>query len=287
MELLTTRCFSGLPVDIYANDSDFWFLGGQIMQLLSYRNPEYTLKNIHERNYKYLQDLSLELEVNTRTGYRLARLYNFRGVLELCTFSHKSKANAVADFIWKLKNELETANTNAIQLFNYNDNQMRVLEKNNTLWFVAKDICDILELTNPSEALKSLYDSEKMTLSNTDGHSGQRGGAQFFNLINEPGLYKLIFKSRKPEAKKFQDWVFYEVLPEIRNTGNFNGRKRLSLPETKFYLAEDIAAELNIALSTLLGRASEKNLLIYGFTKDCDWYFTEEGRQKLLHETWL
>ena len=233
MELLTARCFSGLPVDIYANDSDFCFLGGQIMQLLSYRNPEYTLKNIHERNYKYLQDLSLELE------------------------------NLSSDRIVERQSGL-----------------LRQLE--------ARDFSRVrLHLTNPSEALKSLYDSEKMTLSNTDGHSGQRGGAQFFNLINEPGLYKLIFKSRKPEAKKFQDWVFYEVLPEIRNTGNFNGRKRLSLPETKFYLAEDIAAELNIALSTLLGRASEKNLLIYGFTKDCDWYFTEEGRQKLLHETWL
>ena len=203
-------------------------------------------------------------------------------MLELCTFSHKNKANAVADFIWKLKNELENANSSAIQLFNYNDNQMRVLEKNNTLWFVAKDVCDILEIKNSRKATNELYDNEKdVTITYTPG------GMQEMTIINEPALYKLIFKSRKFEAKKFQDWVFYEVLPEIRSTGNFNGKKRLSLPKTKFYLAEDIAAELSIDMPTLLGKASEKNLLIYGFTKDWDWYFTEEGRQKLLHETWL
>ena len=90
-----------------------------------------------------------------------------------------------------------------IQAFNYNSGIVRTLERDGEIWFVAKDVCDILGLMNPTEALKSLDDDEKMTLRNSEGHSGQRGGAQLFNVINEPGLYKLAFRSNMPVAKKF------------------------------------------------------------------------------------
>lgn len=70
-------------------------------------------------------------------------------------------------------------------------------------------------------AVSGLDDDEKMTVANTDGHSGQRGGAQSFNLISESGLYALVFKSRKPEAKTFRKWVTSEVLPALRQTGKY------------------------------------------------------------------
>ena len=108
-----------------------------------------------------------------------------------------------------------------IQAFNYNSGIVRTLERDGEIWFVAKDVCDILGLMNPTEALKSLDDDEKMTLRNSEGHSGQRGGAQSFNVINEPGLYRLAFRSNKPEAKKFTKWVSSEVLPTIRKTGSY------------------------------------------------------------------
>ena len=59
-------------------------------------------------------------------------------------------------------------------------------------WFVAADVCRVLEIANPSDALSRLDDDERMTLDSTEGHSGQRGGAQKFNCINEPGLYTLV-----------------------------------------------------------------------------------------------
>ena len=114
-----------------------------------------------------------------------------------------------------------------IQLFNYGSNAVRTIEQNGEVWFVAKDVCDVLELKNSRDAISVLDDDEKMTVANSDGHSGQRGGAQSFNVINESGLYRLAFRSNKPMAKDFTRWVAHVVLPEIRKTGSYVGRKGL------------------------------------------------------------
>ena len=112
--------------------------------------------------------------------------------------------------------------TSALQVFNYEDSQIRTYTDNNgEVWLVAKDVCDVLGLSNPTEALRSLDDDEKMTLRDSEGHSGQRGGAQFLNVINEPGLYKLTFRSKKPNAKEFTRKVTHEILPQIRKTGYY------------------------------------------------------------------
>lgn len=66
-------------------------------------------------------------------------------------------------------------------------------------WFVAADVCRALEIRNTTDALGKLDGGEKMTLDSTEGHSGQRGGAQSFNVVNEPGLYSLVLGSRKPK----------------------------------------------------------------------------------------
>ena len=108
---------------------------------------------------------------------------------------------------------------NELQVFNYEGRKVRTVEIDGEAWFVAKDICDILGLTNSRKAVKSLDDDEKMTITNSYSHSGQRGGAQFRVVVNEPGMYKLIFKSNKPEAKEFTRWVTHEVLPSIRRSG--------------------------------------------------------------------
>jgi anti-repressor protein len=111
---------------------------------------------------------------------------------------------------------------NELQEFKYTERHaIRTTNINGDVWFVAKDVCDILELADVTSALRSLDDDEKMTLQNQRSHSGQRGGAQFMSMVNEPGLYKLIFKSRKPEAKQFTRWVTHEVLPSIRKSGMY------------------------------------------------------------------
>ena len=109
----------------------------------------------------------------------------------------------------------------ALQVFKYNGKELRTTEQNGGIWFVAKDICDMLGHTNARKAVKSLDSDEKMTVTNSYSHSGQRGGAQFITFVNEPGMYKLIFKSRKAEAKEFTRWVTHEVLPQIRQHGMY------------------------------------------------------------------
>ena len=95
------------------------------------------------------------------------------------------------------------------------------LDEDGNPWFVAADICTALDLDNITRAISGLDDDEKMTLTISKGHSGQRGGAQMMNVISEPGLYSLIFRSRKAEAKAFKRWVTHEVIPTIRKTGQY------------------------------------------------------------------
>ena len=109
--------------------------------------------------------------------------------------------------------------TSEIQSYNFNGASLRTLtDEAGEPWFVAKDVCDILELTNPAVALQSLDDDEKTNLSNSYVWSepGRRP-----LIISEPGLYRLVMRSRKPEAKEFQRWVTHEVLPQVRKTGGY------------------------------------------------------------------
>mgnify|MGYP002521626612 CR=1 FL=1 len=104
---------------------------------------------------------------------------------------------------------------NSIQRFDFKGTALRTLiDEAGEPWFVAKDVCDILALSNATVALQSLDDDE-LTKFNLGGQHGEA------NIISEPGLYRLVMKSRKPEAKEFQRWVTHEVLPQIRRTGGY------------------------------------------------------------------
>jgi len=102
----------------------------------------------------------------------------------------------------------------------FNTITVRSLERDGQIWFVAADVCKALEINNPSQALTRLDSDEKTTLTNNEGRAGQ--GAQNYNIINESGLYSLILRSRKTEAKQFKKWVTSEVLPSIRKTGSYS-----------------------------------------------------------------
>lgn len=111
----------------------------------------------------------------------------------------------------------------AIEVFGFNDTEVRVVTLDGEPWFVAKDIAGVLELGNPSSSLALLDDDEKGL------HSMETlGGQQDFNIISESGLYSLILKSRKPQAKQFKRWVTHEVLPAIRKTGGYNQQPALT-----------------------------------------------------------
>lgn len=122
----------------------------------------------------------------------------------------------------KAVESVELSNSNGLlQSLFYQNQQIRMVTKAGELWFVAKDVCDILGVANSRDALKSVPDDEKMTVAEADGQK-KRGGAQFYTIINEPGFYRLIFKSNKPEAEDFKHWVFHKVLPSIRKTGMYD-----------------------------------------------------------------
>ncbi|KAB3533852.1 Bro-N domain-containing protein [Alkaliphilus pronyensis] len=85
--------------------------------------------------------------------------------------------------------------------------KIRVVEREGQPWFVAKDVCKILDFSNPTETLKRLDNDEVNSTEVTDS----LGRSQITNLVNEYGLYSLVLGSRKPEAKQFKRWITKEV----------------------------------------------------------------------------
>ena len=107
---------------------------------------------------------------------------------------------------------------NNLMKFNFNGkNVTTVLDGDNNPWFVAKEVCDVLGLNNVGQAVSYLDNDEKNTIIINDGIQGNPNKL----IINESGLYSLILRSRKPEAKAFKKWVTAEVLPQIRKTGGY------------------------------------------------------------------
>lgn len=99
--------------------------------------------------------------------------------------------------------------------FNFNSNDLRVVELEGEPWFVAKDVCDVIGIANPSNALRGMDDTERARF-----NLGLRGLGNA-NIISESGLYKLVLRSDKPQARPFQDWVTKTVLPAIRKDGGY------------------------------------------------------------------
>lgn len=106
--------------------------------------------------------------------------------------------------------------------------ELRITTFDGEPWFVAKDVCNALELNNSRQALSRLDDDEKSTVILNDGTPGNPN----FAVVNEAGLYALVMSSRKPEAKQFKRWVTHEVLPAIRHDGGYMVAKDETAEET-------------------------------------------------------
>ncbi|QMU89421.1 BRO-N domain-containing protein [Weissella cibaria] len=106
--------------------------------------------------------------------------------------------------------------TNEVQVFNFEQMNVRTVEINDEVWFVAADVANALGLSNVSMSIKALDDDERSKF-----NLGRQGEV---NVINEPGLYNFIGSSRKTEAKQFMRWVRHEVLPSIRKTGSYQAK---------------------------------------------------------------
>nr|DAO20304.1 MAG TPA: hypothetical protein [Caudoviricetes sp.] len=117
------------------------------------------------------------------------------------------------------------SNQTQLSTFNFESKSIRTLAINNEPWFIAKDLCDTLKISNVSDALLKLDDDEKATIGLTDSQAGN--GAQSISIISESGMYTLILRCRDAVKKgsiphRFRKWVTSEVLPQIRKTGSYS-----------------------------------------------------------------
>ena len=119
-------------------------------------------------------------------------------------------------------NKLQVINDERFKIFSKeNLGSVRTVLLNNEPWFCIKDICDILGLTNPTVVTQRL-DEDEVTKFNLGSKVG------ITNFTNESGLYTLILRSDKPEAKPFRKWITSEVIPAIRKTGKYEEKPMTS-----------------------------------------------------------
>lgn len=145
---------------------------------------------------------------------------------------------------------------NEIRMWNYNNNDIRTLEINDELWWVLTDICKVLELTNTSITASRLEEDEVSKL-DLGGKTG------ITNIINESGLYSVILRSDKPQAKPFKRWVTHEVLPSIRKTGSYTA------PQARTSEFESLSRRIELLEQSALLRRVEALENAYDMT-ECD-----------------
>ena len=141
---------------------------------------------------------------------------------------------------------------NEMQVFKYEDNEVRTVERNGEVWWVLADVCRVLDIKNPTDVRKRLDEDERARF-----NLGRQGEA---NIISESGLYKVILRSDKPEAKKFKRWVTHEVLPSIRQTGAYDAASAQAPADTVPVAAPvvpELSAGVRLKRAELLIRAAE------------------------------
>lgn len=124
--------------------------------------------------------------------------------------------------------------------FNFGIFSVRVITRDNQPWFVANDICNALGYSNPRDAIAKHLDNDEKGVATSD----TLGGSQQLTIINESGLYALVLRSRKPEARKFAKWVTSEVLPSIRQTGSYQAEPQAQRAANAHKLATKATAQV-------------------------------------------
>jgi len=171
-----------------------------------------------------------------------------------------------------------------LTVFNFESHEVRTVLRNGEVWFVASDVCKALGYANTSKAIGDHLDDDEKDI--TTGYTP--GGDQKLSIISESGLYALVLRSRKPEARKFAKWVTREVLPAIRKTGTYavegwidvedlllSGQSAPSLP-----LPPDLAQELERRAWEMAGQAY---LLLKGHLQRRIAFTCEQGSPRYLN----
>ena len=210
---------------------DRWYQerSGHYNSRVTYRN-ELTRMSEEERASfrKYMEDefcqygdLLTVVEVAEAIGYCDTSLHRWCNAKKLKSFN-----TAAIPFLHSkikvahLMPERKPVMDNKIEVFkNEQFGEIRTTLIENEPWFVAVDVCRALEIGNSSQAISRLDADEKMNT--LISNEGKKRGNPNMTVVNEPGLYTLILRSRKPEAKAFKRWITHEVIPTIRKTGGY------------------------------------------------------------------
>lgn len=144
------------------------------------------------------------------------------------------------------------------RVFEYEGSQVRTAVIDGQTWFVAKDVCDALEIKKYRDSVARLDEDEREpVLVDT------LGGKQEMIAVNESGLYTLIMKSRKPEAKAFKRWVTHEVLPSIRKTGEYKAKASYEIEDpikrAEMWIREEQERRALVQRTELLEEQAERN----------------------------
>ena len=172
-----------------------------------------------------------------------------------------------------------------LAVFSFGNHEIRtVTDEHGEAWFVANDVCAVLELENPRDALAKHVDSEDVAKRDVTDSLGRQ---RLTNHVNESGLYALIFGSRKESAKRFKRWVTSEVLPAIRKNGyyvvneNLQKRTPASFPfRTQWYhcpsrpLEEDMRKVELLAQFAGLSRTDKLSLLVKTVVQHDEYFAT-------------
>lgn len=180
-------------------------------------------------------------------------------------------------------------------IYSFRENNVRVVKVEGNPWFVAKDVCDVLEIKNTTQVINRLDEDERAMF-----NIGRQGEA---NIVNEFGLYSLILGSRKEEAKEFKRWVTHEVLPSIRKHGMYANEatidKMIENPDFMLDIINKLkieserrkAAEGTVAILTHVN----KNYTATEVAKECglssanrlNKILSEKGVQYYQNGTWI
>ena len=141
-----------------------------------------------------------------------------------------------------------------LETLSFEDREVRMLLRDGNPWWVAKDVCEVLEIAESHRSLAALDDDEKGRHTVTTP-----GGPQEMAIINEPGLYSLVLRSRKPEAKRFKRWLTHDVIPAIRRHGCYRAGPRDLVREAELLLEvtrRQVAQEAEQARTRRLAQAA-------------------------------
>lgn len=150
---------------------------------------------------------------------------------------------------------------NELQVFeNREFGQVRTIMKDGEPWFVAADVCSVLDLSNPTIAVSRLDEDERAKF-----NLGRQGDA---TIVNEPGLYTLVLGSRKPEARAFKRWITHEVIPAIRKHGGYLTQEKVEEALLNPDVLIRLATELKEERTARMEAETQKKLLAAKIEQD-------------------